>query len=396
MTSDSDTLREATIDCTWSAFDDAQVRPGIHTDRFHPGEPIPGTPWILLRTLGRGGVGEVFEVHHEMLGRKAAFKVLHAHNLLRRGLAERMVDEGRLLGSFRHPNIVAPLDMGVLMDGRPYLVLELLEGGDLRTELQRLGVFSIPAALDVAQHVLRGLSALHDANIVHRDIKLENLFSCTDGHIEILDLGAAIRLDEAADERTPSLGTPRTMAPEQYEGKPIDDRADLYALGVVLYELLTGRGPFDDVSGLEALRFAHCHRRPVAPSRIAPQHIPPEIDALVLRALAKSPDDRFVSADAMAAEIMALRGGSARALKPTSADHALKTNESTSAAVSASSLGRRRSTWRFLSAAVRKPLLSPVALTSIALLALLIATLALGVAVGQRLQRIDVSARTVE
>ena len=381
MSNDSVTLREATIDCAWSAFDDAQVCPNMEADQLFPGEPIAGTPWILVRTLGRGGVGEVFEVQHEMLARKAAFKVLHSEHLLRKGLAERMLHEGRLLGYFQHPNIVEALDMGVLTDGRPYIVLELLEGNDLRAELSRMGTFSIPAALNVALDVLRGLSALHDANVVHRDIKLENLFSCADGHIEILDLGAAACLDEAATERAPSLGTPRTMAPEQYEGKLVDERADLYALGVVLYELLTGRGPFDDVSGVAALRFAHCHRRPVAPSRVAPQYIPPEIDALVLRALAKSPDDRFVSAAAMAAEIVALRKKEAATRDPSCRGQSLEL-ETTCPDFGGWPVWKEPSKWSSLRVALRKTFFSPMTLTAMALLALLIATLALGVAVG--------------
>ncbi|HRI70397.1 MAG TPA: serine/threonine-protein kinase [Polyangium sp.] len=390
MNNESVTVREPTIDCTWSAFDDAQVCPNMETGELYPGEPIAGTPWILVRTLGRGGVGEVFEVQHEMLARKAAFKVLHSEHLLRKGLADRMLHEGRLLGCFRHPNIVEALDMGILTDGRPYLVLELLEGHDLRAEVERLGPFSIPAALRVALDVLRGLSALHDANIVHRDIKLENLFSCADGHIEILDLGAAACLDDASTERAPSLGTPRTMAPEQYEGKLVDERADLYALGVVLYELLTGRGPFDDVSGVAALRFAHCHRRPLAPSRVAPQYIPPEIDALILRALAKSPDDRFVSAAAMAAEVMALQTRATPMVNRSVEGRSLEMG-TTYPDVGGWPPLETPSKWSALHAALRRTLCSPLALTAIALLALLIATLALGVAVGQNLRRAEVA-----
>jgi eukaryotic-like serine/threonine-protein kinase len=395
MSNDSVTLREATIDCAWSAFDDAQVCPSMETDHLLPGEAIAGTPWILVRTLGRGGVGEVFEVQHEMLARKAAFKVLHSEHLLRKGLAERMLHEGRLLGCFRHPNIVEALDVGMLNDGRPYIVLELLDGNDLRAELRRMTTFSVPAALKVAMDVLQGLSALHDANIVHRDIKLENLFSCADGHIEILDLGAAACLDEASAERAPSLGTPRTMAPEQYEGKLVDERADLYALGVVLYELLTGRGPFDDVSGVAALRFAHCHRRPVAPSQVAPQYIPPEVDALVLRALAKSPDDRFVSAAAMAAEIVALRKEEVPALDPSWGGPSLEF-ETTCPDFAGWPVWERQSKWSSMRAALRKTFSSPMVLTAIALLALLIATLALGVAVGQNMRRVDVAVGHVE
>ncbi len=386
MTTDSDTLRERVTEFHWSAYDNAQFRPNLCWDdgvvAFRVGETIAGTPWKVVKLLGQGGVGEVFEVEHEMLLRKAAFKVLHAHNVLRRGLADRMLHEGRLLGSLCHPNIVEALDMGVLSDGRPYVVLELLDGRDFRAELRRLGVLSIPAALALVSQVLKGLSALHEANIVHRDIKLENLFLCADGHVKILDLGAAAKIGDEAGERAPSLGTPRTMAPEQYEGKPVDARTDLYALGIVLYELLTGRGPFDDISGIEALRFAHCERPPVAPSRMAPQYIPPEIDTLVLRALAKAPRDRFMSAQAMALEIEALR-----VERPSS-------NEASALSASIVEVTSRwfaGSTARMSRSTVRRVIFSPAVLASIAFLALLMAALALGIVSGKRLVRVDVA-----
>ncbi|HMY18630.1 MAG TPA: serine/threonine-protein kinase [Polyangium sp.] len=388
MTSDSDTIREHVTEFHWSAYDNAQFRPNLSWDDdlpvIRPGETIPGTRWKVVKLLGQGGVGEVFEVVHELLGRKAAFKVLHAHNVLRRGLAERTLQEGRLLGSLHHPNIVEALDMGVLADGRPYVVLELLDGRDFRAEVKRLGVLSVPAALALVSQVLNGLSALHEVNIVHRDIKLENLFLCADGHVEILDLGAAMRMGDDAGERAPSLGTPRTMAPEQYEGKPVDARADLYAVGIVLYELLTGRGPFDDVSGVEALRFAHCERTPAAPSRMAQQTIPPEIDALVLRALAKAPRDRFISARAMAAEVEALRVEQ-RPLVETRALSASILNVT-------SRWFAQSSEW-ISGSPIRRVFFSRMGVACIALLALLVAALALGIVAAERLEHTNVVVR---
>jgi len=271
------------------------------------GERAPGSSWIVRRPLGKGGVGEVYEVEHALLGRRAALKILSAEHLQRPGLAERMALEGRLLASVRHDNLVDVLDLGLLdQDARPYLVLELLSGRDLRAELRRVGVFSVPSALALVSQALAGLAALHRAGIVHCDVKLENLFLCTSGRLKILDLGAAESMDLRPATPSPVLCTPRTMAPEQGEGKTLDGRVDLYALGLVLYELVAGCGPFDDVEDLSALRFAHVARLPEPPSSRAPQPIPQALDALVLRALAKSPDDRFASADAMAAEVSLL------------------------------------------------------------------------------------------
>lgn len=394
MLNDSDTMRENSTDFRWSIFDDVQVRPTLLEEnelpRIRPGECIAGTPWVVKESLGRGGVGEVFAVEHELLGRKAAFKVLHTHNLLRRGLAERMKLEGQWLGMMHHPHIVEALDMGVLGDGRPYLVLELLDGCDLRASLKRFGVFSIPTALDMVEQILKGLSALHEANIVHRDIKLENLFHQTDGHVVILDLGAAALMGPNTNERPPSLGTPRTMAPEQYDGQMVDGRADLYALGLVLYELLTGRGPFDDVSGLEALRFAHCHKTPAPPSQCAPQFIPPEIDALVLRALAKTPEDRFGSAEHMAAEVAALRNASVTAFEEENSAN-LTERKATWSKTVAMSVWLSQTMSSPLRSGWHKPFLMPQWAVPIALVALLIATLALGIVLGKNLPRVDVA-----
>lgn len=394
MLNDSDTIREHVTESRWSVFDDVQVRPALPIENEKPcirlGECITGTPWVVKENLGRGGVGEVFAVEHELLGRKAAFKVLHSQNLLRRGLAERMKLEGQWLGSLHHPHIVEAFDMGVLGDGRPYLVLELLDGCDLRASLKRFGVFSIPSALDMVQEILQGLSALHEANLVHRDIKLENLFHQKDGHVVILDLGAAAVMGQDTNERPPSLGTPRTMAPEQYDGQIVDGRADLYALGLVLYELLTGRGPFDDAAGLEALRYAHCHKTPAPPSQWAQQFIPPEIDALVLRALAKAPDDRFMSAEHMAAEIAALRNASLAVLDGEHSANLTKRKETWSKAVAMSVWLSQTMSSPFRSG-WRKFFIAPQWAVPIALLALLIATLALGIVLGKGLPRVDVA-----
>jgi serine/threonine protein kinase len=257
-------------------------------------------------------MGEVFEVEHALLGRRAALKILHRDHHGRDDLAARLYDEARMLASVRHDNLVDVLDFGVVEgDGRPYLVMELLSGRDLRSELLRVGAFSVPAAVDIVIDALRGLSALHEAGIVHRDIKPENLFLCDDGRVKVLDLGVAEILGQegAVARGGPSLGTPRTMAPEQCEGRPVGPPADLYSMGIVLYELVAGRGPFDAVEGLDALRFAHGQRKPPQPSRLAPQAIPANVEAIILRALEKSPEARFPSAAAMAAALREARPG---------------------------------------------------------------------------------------
>ncbi|MCC6559132.1 MAG: serine/threonine protein kinase, partial [Polyangiaceae bacterium] len=271
-----------------------------------PGEPLLGTRLVVRRALGQGGMGEVYEVEHVDLGRRFAVKLLHRLHAGRPDLAARMRAEARSVARLRHPNLVDVFDLGATADGRTYFVMELLCGRDLRAELAGARYLEVAAALACMEQALEGLAAAHEAGIVHRDVKLENLFLCEGGLLKLLDFGVA-KLDSAGAWQTAAdalVGTPRTMAPEQCRPGPVDARADLYAAGLALYELVTGRGPFDDLRGQpDALRFAHCDRPPPPPSRIAPQPIPPDVERIILRALEKSPARRFQTAREMAAEI---------------------------------------------------------------------------------------------
>ncbi len=231
--------------------------------------------------------------------------MLHHHHVDRPDLAARLRDEARLCARLEHPSLVQVFDLGVTEDGRPWFAMPLLRGRDLRDELLLRGPMPAARAAELCAAALDGLAAAHARGLVHRDIKLENLFLEESGTLRVLDFGVAkIAFEGGRTETGSSPGTPRTMAPEQCEGVVVDARADLYAMGLVLYELCTGRGPFDELRGNEhALRFAHCERRPPAPSQLAPGAIPAALDAIILRALAKSPADRFQSAIEMAAAL---------------------------------------------------------------------------------------------
>ena len=280
------------------------LEPALHP--LAPGDVLPGTRLVVRGLLGQGGMGEVYEVEHAELGRRFAVKLLHRLHRDRPDLAARMREEARSIGRLRHRHLVEVFDLGVTRDGRTYFAMELLEGRDLRAELARVRAVAVPTALRLAEQALEALAAVHDAGIVHRDVKLENLFLCDDGVLKLLDFGVA-KLDRGGAFHTAEgalVGTPRTMAPEQCRPGPVDARADLYALGLALYELVAGRGPFDDLRGQpDALRFAHCDRTPPPPSRLALQPIPPGVERLVLCALEKSPERRFQSAREMAAAI---------------------------------------------------------------------------------------------
>jgi serine/threonine protein kinase len=215
------------------------------------------------------------------------------------------------LARLRHRNLVDVFDLGTTVDGRPFFAMELLSGRDLRRELALVGALPLRLALDVAIQALEGLGAAHEAGVVHRDIKLENLFLCTDGTVKLLDFGIAktVGADLGLSQGNVALGTPRTMSPEQYALEAVDTRADLYAMGLVLYELVVGRGPFDELrASPQALRFAHCRRTPPPPSMFAVEPIPLGVEAAILHAIAKDPDERFQSAREMADALRTLAG----------------------------------------------------------------------------------------
>ena len=352
----------------------ADAGPARRASSTLAGARLAGTPYLVVRAVGRGGMGTVYEVEHAELGRRAALKVLHRHHHDRPDLAARLREEARLQARLRHPNLVEVFDLGVTADGRPWFAMPLLLGRDLRDELGRGGALPADAAAALVAQALDGLSAAHAAGFVHRDVKPENLFLEADGTLKVLDFGVAKALGGGAGGATDhgaSPGTPRSMAPEQCAGGPVDARADVYAAGLVLYELVAGRGPYDDLLGNDhALRYAHCTRRPAPPSAISPRPVPPALDALVLRALAKSPADRFQSAAEMAAALRGLlRAGGEPAPAPSAPRRSSPPRRAPLAA------GGRR-----LRAGRRRPPWVPAALSALAL-----ASFALGLLFGSAL-----------
>jgi serine/threonine protein kinase len=269
---------------------------------------LEGLRWRPLQRLGAGGMGEVWEVEHVELGRRAALKVLHPEHRERVELAERLRDEARALARMRHRAIPDVLDLGELTDGRPFFVMQLIRGRDLRAELTRLGVIAVPTAVRWLAEVLDALEVVHEAGFVHRDVKLENVVVDEAGAPSIIDFGVAFHV-EAALRRTGRgrvVGTPRTMSPEQHALIDVDHRADLYGVGLCLFELLGGRGPFDaEQPTAAAMLHAHCRRTPPRLGDVAPQLVPRDVEDVVARALAKSPDDRFRSAAEMRAALLA-------------------------------------------------------------------------------------------
>ncbi|MBL9027526.1 MAG: protein kinase [Myxococcales bacterium] len=271
---------------------------------------LAGSAYRFVRRLATGGMGEVVVVEHLALGEERVMKLLKAELAQNEELASRLRTEARLLTRLRHPHLVQVLDLGTTAGGRPYLVTELLEGQSLKAWLDEHGFMLEREALEVARQTLLGLEPVHAAGIVHRDIKPDNLFyvSTPAGPtVKVLDFGVAKithRTDRQALGQQKStaegmlVGTPSFLAPEQALGKKVDLRADLYSLGCTLYRLVTGQPVFIEPNGVELLK-AHALKPPVQPSRVAPQDLSAGFEALVLKALAKRPEDRFESAQAM-------------------------------------------------------------------------------------------------
>jgi serine/threonine-protein kinase len=256
-----------------------------------------------------GGMGSVYEVEHCELGKRFVLKALLRSLADRDDLGVRLRNEWRALGRLEHQNIVSVTDAGVTSTGVPYYVMERLLGETLATRLRREVRLPLVDALRIASEVLEGLSAAHRIGVVHRDVKPPNIFLVTGRQTKLLDFGIAKVLDPKASQITGrgiTLGTPRYMAPEQATGDPIDARTDLYAAGLLLYEMISGAGPFDTARDANELFLAHVAREP--PSLIASfPEVPLALEQLVKRLLAKRVEERPSDASAVAAELRALR-----------------------------------------------------------------------------------------
>ena len=258
-------------------------------------------PYEILAPLGAGGMGEVYRARDTRLGREVAVKVLPALSAGSAEAMQRFEREAQAVAALSHPNVLSLHDFGN-EDGVSYAVMELLEGETLR---ERLGSAAIPPrkAVDYAQQMARGLAAAHDRGIVHRDLKPDNVFLTRDGIVKILDFGLARPADERSSSASGSqgasltasgtvVGTPGYMSPEQIRGKPVDQRSDLFALGVILYEMLTGTRAFQGENAVETMMAVLQTDPPLSAGR----GVPPELSEIVLHSLEKSPEDRFQSA----------------------------------------------------------------------------------------------------
>ena len=268
-----------------------------HGDEHLPPQMKVGE-YEVLGLLGEGGFGAVYRAVHPVIGKHAAIKVLKREFSSQPEMVARFISEARAVNQIRHKNIIDIFSFGVLSDGRQFFVMELLDGTPLENYLEAHGAMPFEQAAPVLRAVARALGAAHANGITHRDIKPENVFLCIDDEgnasPKLLDFGIAkLVVDKNSQHKTRSgvpMGTPLYMSPEQVHGKDVDFRSDIYSFGIMAFQMLTGRIPFDGESMMEVM-MKQLNAEPPRPSSLNPA-VPPELDAPVLAMLEKDPAKR--------------------------------------------------------------------------------------------------------
>ncbi len=265
-------------------------------------------PYQVVQELGRGGMAVVYKAFQPSLRRYVALKVLPDYFQSDPEFVARFQREARAAAQLSHPNVVTIYDVGE-QAGVHYIAMEYLEGGSLLDRLAR-GPLSPEEALQIVEQVGSALDFAHSRSLIHRDIKPANILFSADGRPKVTDFGIARAGDTSRLTRAGAmLGTPDYMSPEQAQGMAVDHRADLYALGVILYEMLTGRVPFQ-ADTPHAIVYALIHQPPLPPRQLRPD-LSPAVEAVLLKALAKRPNERFQTGAEMAAALRRAASASA-------------------------------------------------------------------------------------
>src|ERR687893_599413 len=250
----------------------------------------------LRGQVGSGGMADVFVAHDEVLDRDVALKLLKDQYAENEEFVERFKREARNAASLSHPNIVSIFDRGESEDGTYYIAMEYLPGGTLKDRILKRGALAPRTSAAVALQIAEALRAAHGAGVVHRDIKPHNVLVTDTGDIKVGDFGIARAATSSTMTRTGSiLGTAHYISPEQAMGEPVGQGSDLYSLGVVLYEMLTGTLPYDAETSI-GIAMKHVNGHLVPPRELNPE-VPEGINAVTTKLLAKSPDERYADAD---------------------------------------------------------------------------------------------------
>lgn len=296
-----------------------------------PSDSLIGTTiaerYKIVSLLGKGGMSKVYKARHLLIDRFVAIKLLHTHLATDLGAVKRFQQEARAASSLNHPNVITVYDFGITASGQEFLVMDFLDGESLSAYLARKQSFDLPALLKIFQQVCQGLASAHARGIVHRDIKPSNIMLVRDGTafniVKIVDFGIA-KLVPAEGQDFQQLtqtgeifGSPPYMSPEQCMGQKLDARSDIYSLGCVLYEALTGRPAFAGASSFETMNM-HLNSLPLPFAEACPERaLPPRLEEIVFKALAKDSQKRYQTVSALKDDLLAVESGTVRKLKAT-------------------------------------------------------------------------------
>lgn len=262
----------------------------------------------LIRLLGNGGMARVYLAHDEVLARDVALKVLREQYADHEEFVERFRREARSAGALSHPHIVQIYDRGRSADGSYYMTMEYLPGGTLKGRILREGALPSHDAAGLALQIAGALGLAHEKGVIHRDVKPQNILLTTAGNAKVADFGIAHAASATALSGTSMiLGTAGYMSPEQAMGKPVGPASDLYSLGVVLYEMLTGALPYEAETPI-GLALRHINEAPRPPKEANPS-VPESLNDVTTRLLAKHPEDRYASADELIRDLQRIRAG---------------------------------------------------------------------------------------
>src|SRR5881398_3019220 len=260
----------------------------------------------IVRKLGAGGMADVYLAEDQELGRRVAIKILNDRHAADDQFVERFRREAKNAAGLSHPNIVSIYDRGTA-EGTYYIAMEYLDGRSLKELIVSRGPAPVKTAVEYARQILAAVGFAHRHGIVHRDIKPHNVLVGPEGRLKVTDFGIARSGASQMTEVGSIIGTAQYLSPEQARGAPVDQTSDLYSVGVVLFELLTGEVPFTGDTPLE-IAMKHLSEVPVPPSELR-DDVPDDLDLVVLRALAKDPEDRYQTAEEMDADLARIQRG---------------------------------------------------------------------------------------